>query len=150
MEETVQQEGQPELTLKQQHISHDFNLPNHNNQLSKADDIIEKLKKRIEIHITQKTLDLKNFTPLYEEVVRVLDYVGRLSMPAFAIEDELEEMYTLKFHHSPELGKKLWLDHYETIHHPYTVLKNRCFKLLELLDETYMAMYDKNPPNWNY
>lgn len=131
-------------------IKHDFNLPCHDNELSKAGDVIEKLKTKLNKYITSVELITdKEFVILYEEIVRVLDYVGRLSMPAFAIEDELEQMYILKFHHSPELAKKLWLDHYENVHHPYTILKNRCFKLLEQLDEYYTALYDKEPPNWN-
>ena len=78
----------------------------------------------------------------------MLDYVGRLSMPAFKIEDELEQMYVLQFKHAPQMGKKLWLDHYEDIHHPYTLQKNRCFRLLELLDAAYLEKFGKNPPNW--
>jgi hypothetical protein len=130
-------------------IDVDFKLPNHSNELSKADDVIEKLKKRIEkIEINNELTD-ELHTQLFEEVVRVLDFVGRLSMPAFEIEYKLEEMYIFKFPSSPELAKKLWQDHYELIHHPYTILKNRCFKLLEELDEEYIRLYGKNPPNFN-
>ena len=32
----------------------------------------------------------------------------------------------------------------------YSLLKNRCFRLLDELDELYIALYGKNPPNWNY
>lgn len=131
-------------------IRHDFNLPNHDNELSKAGDVIEKLKQKINKQISSVELITdKQFVETYEEIIRILDYVGRLSMPAFAIEDELEEMYKMKFLHAPELGKKLWLDHYENVHHPYTLLKNRCYKLLEELDEYYITLYDKKPPNWN-
>jgi len=130
-------------------ITVDFKLPNHSNELSKADDVIEKLKKKIDKIITKEELTDENHTQLFEEVVRVLDFVGRLSMPAFEIEYKLEEMYIQQYLHSPELAKKLWLDHYELIHHPYTILKNRCFKLLEDLDAEYMRLYGKNPPNFN-
>jgi hypothetical protein len=135
---------------EQQFITHDFKLPNHNNELSKANDVIEKLKKRIDKIIVDKALDDKQHTTLYEEVIRVLDFVGRLSMPAFAIEEDLERLYIQQYIHSPELAKKLWLDHYEKIHHPYTLLKNRCFKMLEELDEEFIRLYKKNPPNFNY
>ena len=136
--------------MEQEFIVHDFKLPNHGNELSKADDIIEKLKKKLQVFQTQKAIDDKTFGVFYEEIIRVLDYVGRLSMPCFAVEEELEQMYVLKYHKFPELGRKLCFDHYEKIHHPYTLLKNRCFKLLDELDETYKALYKKNPPNWNY
>ena len=126
----------------------DFKLPNHSNELSKAEEIIAKLKTKVESLAANKTIDDKQHDYLYNEIVRVLDYIGRLSMPAFAIEDELEQMYVIKFHKSPAMAKKLWLDHYETIHHPYTLLKNRCFRLLEDLDIMYVKRYKKNPPNW--
>lgn len=130
-------------------IKHDFVLPNHDNELSKATDAIEKLKFKLNKILT--SVDLINdsdFIKFYEEIVRVLDYVGRLSMPLFAIEEPLEEKYILKYKKSPELAKKLWTEEYEKLHHPYNLLKNRCFKLLEDLDAYYMALYDKNPPNW--
>jgi len=136
--------------MNEEFITHDFKLPNHSNELSKAEGIIEKLKTNITKLQTTKVLDDKTHVSLYEETIRVLDYLGRLSMPAFAIEDEMERMYTLKFQHCPELGKKLWLDHYENVHHPYSLLKNRCFKLLEELDELYRKIYKKDPPNWKY
>jgi hypothetical protein len=127
----------------------DFNLPNHANELSKAGDIIEKLKNRINITINVvELIDDKQFVRLYEELITVLDYVGRLSMPVFAIEAEIEEHYKLKYLHSPELGKQLWLDHYENVHRPYTTLKNRCFKLLDDWDNYYKGLYEKDPPNW--
>jgi len=135
----------PELEL----IKHDFNLPNHDNELSMAEDKIEKLKLNInDIIINNIQISDKEFVDIFEKVIIVLDYVGRLSMPAFAIGDELEEMYKLNFLHSPELGKKLWLDHSGIIHKSYNLLKNRCFKLIEDLDEYYINTYHKYPPNW--
>lgn len=131
-------------------IKYDFNLPNNDNELSRAEDVIEKLKTKINQYVTNVHLITDDqFIQVYNEIFRVLDYVGQLSVPAFAIEDQLEEMYDKKYRHAPELAKKLWLDHYENVHKPYTVLKNRCFKLLDDLDEYYIALYEKNPPNWN-
>jgi len=135
----------PEVEL----IKTDFNLPNHDNQLSTAEDIIEKLKARLsKIVRTNKLISDNDFISIFEEIIKVLDYVGRLSMPAFAIEDELAEMYKMNYSHAPELGKKLWLDHYGNVHRPYNLLKNRCFKMLEDLDEHYINVHSKNPPNW--
>jgi hypothetical protein len=137
------------MTDREQFITHDFKLPNHSNELSKAEELIEKLKHKLEKHISNETIDDKNHDYLYNEIVRILDYVGRLSMPAFKIEEEIESIYTLQFAHAPELGKHLWLLHYEDLHHPYTLQKNRCFRLLELLDAAYIEKYKRNPPNWN-
>lgn len=130
-------------------IVHDFNLPNHANELSKAEEVIKKLKNKFKLIQNQRSINDKTHTILFEEIIRVLDYVGRLSMPAFAIEEELEQMYIIRYKNSPELAKKLWLDHYERIHHPYTLLKNRCFRMLEELDAEYFKRLKKHPPNWN-
>jgi hypothetical protein len=134
-----------ELTL----IEHDFNLPDYSNEISKADEIIEKIKNRLKIIQNQKRIDDKFHTETFEEIVRILDYVGRLSRPAFEIEDSLEALYIKQYLHSPELAKKLWLDHYGKIHHPFNLLKNRCYKLLEELDSEYIKRNKKYPPNWN-
>ena len=130
-------------------IKHDFNLPNHATELSKAEDVIEKLKNKLKKIQQNKSITDKLHTELYEETVRVLDYLGRLSIPAFEIENELERMYILQYPKSPQLAKKLWLDHYDSLHHPYTLLKNRCYHILEELDCTYRKKYKANPPNWN-
>jgi hypothetical protein len=74
---------------REQFITHDFKLPCHSNELSKAEELIEKLKHKLEKIMNLNTVDDKSHDYLYNEIVRVLDYVGRLSMPAFKIEDEL-------------------------------------------------------------
>jgi len=130
-------------------IAVDFKLPDHSNELCKAEEVLEKLKIKFQNHQKKESLADKSHTTLFEEIVRVLDYVGNLSVPCFKIEDDLEALYVYRYKHAPMLGKKLWLDHYEHIHHPYTLIKNRCFRLLDELDAEYKRLYDKNPPNWN-
>lgn len=136
------------MQLEQKFIEHNFNLPNHNNQLSVANDVIEKLKIKLAKLETRESINDKEHELLFEEIIKVLDYVGRLSMSAFTISGELEELYTMRYNHSPELARKLWLDHYENIHHPYNLLKNRCFKLIDELDELYLKLNKHNPKNW--
>ncbi len=136
------------IVTKEQFIVHDFKLPNHKVELNNANNVLEKHKSAFRTIQENKSIDDKSHLHLYEETVRVLDYVGRLSMRAFEIQEELERMYTIKFTHAPELGKKLWLDHYESIHHPYNTMKNRCYHLLEELDEEYINKFKKYPPNW--
>jgi hypothetical protein len=129
-------------------IQNNLILPDHNEELSKAETIIEKLKNKLKIIQTQKRINDKIHTQTYEEIIRVLDYLGRLSMPAFNIEDQLEALYTKQYIHTPELAKKLWLDHYDKILHPYSLLKNRCFRLLDELDTEYIKRNKQYPPNW--
>jgi hypothetical protein len=127
----------------------DFEIPDHTVELAKADEIIKNLKVKLkQIQIT-KSIDAKIHTELYEEIVRILDYVGRLSMPVFELEDKFNVLYTLHYPKSPQLAKKLCNDHYENVHYPYTILKNRCFKMLEDLDKEYRKRWKANPPNWN-
>jgi spore coat protein CotH len=135
--------------LKEEFITVDFNLPDHTNELSKAEELIDKYKKRFEIMQMQHSINDCTHTELFEEVVRCLAYIGKLSETRFAIEDELEAMYIKRYKHQPALGKQLWLEHYDEIHHPYTLLKNRCFRLLELLDTEYFEVHGKQPPNYN-
>jgi len=135
--------------LREKLLTPDFTLPNHESELSKAEDIIEKLKTRLKRIQETKSITDKKHTELYEEIIIILDYVGRLSNPVFEIEETLERMYTLKYPKSPALSKKLFWDHYDKLHHPYTILKNRCFRLLEDLDNEYIKRMKCNPPNWN-
>lgn len=135
--------------MNKQFIVHNFNLPNHANELSNAEDNIEKIKCKFKEYQKTKTISNKQFIILYEETIKVLDYIGKLSLSAFNIETQVEELYFKQFKHSPELAKKLWLEHYEKIHHPYDLLKNRCFKLLDDYDEFYLKIHKTVPPNWN-
>jgi hypothetical protein len=59
-------------------ITHDFKLPNHSNELCKAEEVIEKLKLRIKKIEENKTISDKNHDEIYNEIIRILDYVGRL------------------------------------------------------------------------
>ena len=87
-------------------IKHDFNLPCHDKELSYAGDVIEKLKDKLRITEKKGTICDKSHTTLFEEIIRVLDYVGKFSMSVFAIEEEIEEMYRSRFLKAPELAKK--------------------------------------------
>jgi hypothetical protein len=135
--------------LKPTELSIDMQLPCHTEELAKADEIINTIKSNLKTIINDKSITGNVHLQLYEETIRILDYVGRLSQPLFDIEDHLEQMYTMHYKSCPELGKKLFNDHYEKLHYPYTLLKNRCFKILEDLDEEYELRWDKKPPNWN-
>ena len=125
-----------------------FNLPNYTNELQNAASAILKLKEEIFLINLNKNIDDRSHEIMFERIVKVLDYVGNLSQPSFEIEDELEKIYIMNYSHSPELAKKLWQDHYESIHHPFDLLKNRCFRLIEELDAIYHSLNKKHPKNW--
>lgn len=129
-------------------ITHDFKLPNHRDELGNANEIIKKLRKKFKLVQGFKEINDGNHDEIYNDLIKILDYVGRLSTPALEIEDELERMYILHYPKSPKLSKKLFNDHYKEIHHPYDKLKNKCFKMLEELDDEYINVHKKHPPNW--
>ena len=130
-------------------IDNNFGVATNEDELSKATDFIEKLKFELKSIISErKPINDIEFVLMYNQIIRGLEYVGNLSLPAFAVRDKIEETYELKYRHAPELAKKLWYDHYEKIHHPYNILKNRCYRLLDDLDIYYEDRYKKKPPNW--
>ena len=134
--------------LKDQFIIHDFNLPNHESELCDAEETINKIKLKLLIIYRENSINDFIHEYYYEETMRILEYIGRLSTPALTLSQKIEEMYVLKFPHSPALAKQLWLNHYRDIHHPYNILKNRCFRILYQLDNEYFKSYNKFPPNW--
>lgn len=64
----------------------------------------------------------------------ILYKVGDMSIPIFEIRETMEEKYAKKYVKSPALGKKLYLEHYENVHKPFDKLKNRTFKVINILD----------------
>jgi hypothetical protein len=129
-------------------LTTDFKLPDYSNELLTAAQAIEKLKDEIETINLNKTITDKSHEIIFERIIKVLDYVGKLSQPSFEIEYKLEELYIINYPHSPELAKKLWQDHYENIHHPFDLLKNRCFRLIEELDAIFHIIHKRHPRNW--
>jgi hypothetical protein len=136
-------------TIPSQRITVDFKLPNHNNELSKAQEVLDKLKNRFIVIQTQHSINDCTHVELFDEIVRCLIYVGKLSQVVFDIEDQLEAIYIKQYKCYPATAKELWLQHYDELHHPYTIIKNRCFRLLEALDEEYRNVHHKEPPNIN-
>jgi hypothetical protein len=133
---------------QEQAVQQEYDIPDHSNELSNAEDQIEKLRNRLKIIKIQRCIDDKSHDQLFESTVRVLDYVGKLSMSAFALEDQIQDIYFKRYKNSPELAKTLWQEEYGRVHHPYNILKNRCYRLLEELDAEYHKRHKKHPPNW--
>jgi len=136
--------SKPELFL---HI--ELELPDHTAKLTDAEAKIENLRTRfVEIQNSGK---INNYThePLYDETVLMLDYLGRLSRPIFGIESTIEEKYCKEYVSEPVKVKKLWYEHYEYIHRPYTILKNRCYRVLEDLDDEFFRVNHCFPSNYN-
>lgn len=126
----------------------DFSLP-VNDSVREAELMIAEIRKEL-LHVK----DSNNITDaiheeLYDRTALVLDWVGRMSMPVFAIRDELQEEYERLYCKSPKLALKMFDDHYKKLHQPYNTLKNRCFAIMEELDFEYECKFKKKPNNWN-
>lgn len=129
-------------------LSVNLNLSDHTNELESSQEIIDNLK--TEINDIIKSDGINNLTHdfYFDEVVRILAYIGSLSVQVSNILLVLEDIYFNKYKHSPVLAKKLWLEHYDNLHQPYSLLKNRCFRLLDCLDDGYIKKFKSYPPNW--
>jgi hypothetical protein len=109
----------------------EFNIPNHEPELQEVEALLNKLQTKIKTFKKQE----KTFTIEQEEAIvklstDLLYMVGELSMPIFALREEMEEAYSKKYVKSPALGKKLYLEQYENVHKPYDKLKNKAFKII--------------------
>lgn len=129
-------------------ISINMNLPSHASELRQAEEKIKRIKEEIVLIKINRSINDSKHTRLYEETVSVLDWVGRMSVSVFEIRDELEMCYENAYPKAPRLAYRLFDEHYSRLHHPYSLLKNRCYAILEDLDKTYINKFKKNPPNW--
>lgn len=90
-----------------------------------------------------------DFTMYYEEIVKILTILSDITNPIFQIHEELEENFKIKYAKSPAIGELKYQIFIKKIHNPYDTLKNRCYAILDKLDNTYIKSNKKNPPNWN-
>lgn len=113
----------------------EVDLPDHFDELNNIRNYLDQLKDRFKRGKTNKKLPLVEYEKIQDLLVNTLGLLGKLSTPAFNIEDELEDKYVLAYPSSPKLAKKLWLDHYGRIHRKYNMLKDRCFKMLDEVEK---------------
>ena len=124
-----------------------IDLPDHTEELSQVESLIEKFKTEFKECPKEIVQDNNTYTKFHKRIVHVLEHVGDLSLPAFKISNTLEEEYFKMYKHAPELARKLWTEHYHAVHKPYNVMKNRCFTLLDKLEEEYFRTHNVLPPS---
>lgn len=117
-------------------------IPNNEIELGRIADKVETLKFKVKQHEAFETLTVKEYQILYEEIVNLLFKLADLSMPAFDIQEKLEEHIFRMYSHSPKLAGKMYEDKYHKLHKPFNLYKNRCFSLLEQLDALYEKLYE--------
>ena len=124
-------------------------IPNHEKELKECTNKLDGIKYNLKTLQIRLKVDDATHDRMYEEIALVLDYVGGLSQALFNVQDEIEEEYKMKYLKSPELGKTLFFKDYGKIHHPYNLIKNRCYRMFGELDMAYRNSNEgKNPPNW--
>lgn len=130
-------------------IDIDLDIPDNSNELCNAQKHFLDIRNELFEIIKFNSIDDETHERLYESAMRVLDYVGTLSIPLQKLSPIIEDVYFRKYIHMPELAKASWLKHYNNIHREYNLIKNRCFKLLDEIDDAYIKKYKKTPLNWN-
>ena len=120
-------------------------VPNHQLELEKAEEYIEDLKFKFRNCERLQKITEKEYIELYQETIRILYYVGDLSQPLFDCQEELEDRYIKMYIHSPELAKKLFFEKCHEVHKPYNLLKNRCYTILDGLDELFYEIHSHAP-----
>ena len=83
----------------------------------------------------KKTITQKYYNTCRERIEDVLYSVGELSIPYFRINEDLREYYLQKFKYDPDMARDRWLERYDSLHKPYTILKNKCYLLFRKLDK---------------
>lgn len=128
----------------------DFKKPDHTKELEKAKSIIGDIQSRVKEILNPNNcfcLTENNYSTLTEEIIDMLDYVGNLSMWVFKVEFDIEDAYINAYGKSQET-KIAWYNHYIELHLPYSEQKNKCFRLLDDLDDEYIEKLGKFPPNY--
>ena len=133
----------------------ELNVPDHSQELQTIEENIDKRSFELEFITKNNLMDDYHHTALYEATFKELISLGHLSQPIFNLQDSIEEVYTKQYLHDtktlkPHQVKRLWYSHYESLHKPYTILKNRCWRLLNQIDAQFFLTFpDLFPPNWD-
>jgi hypothetical protein len=115
-------------------------LPDNTVKLNNIENYIKKLNNRFKQLIDSNKFTKNEYESIHDFTVETLIMLGELSLPALDIIDELEKKYILTYPTSPKLAKKLWLDHIDKINHRYDLLKNRCYSLIDDLEEEILRL----------
>jgi hypothetical protein len=118
-------------------IDKTFNLPDYSLKLLEIDENIIFLKEKLNFYLKCHNLTKITYSDLYQEILNVLYFTGKLSTPAYNVRDELKELYFKTYRSSPALAKDMFLKHFEYIHRNYDLMKDKCFRLLDKLNNEY-------------
>jgi len=118
----------------------DIKLPDNTMKLDNIEKYIKTLNNRFKALINNNKFTKKEYETIHDYIVETLIMLGDLSLSTLEITDELETKYILLYPNSPKLAKKLWLDHINIVNHRYDLLKNRCYTLIDSLEEEIIRL----------
>jgi hypothetical protein len=130
-------------------LSIDLNLPDFTEFLEKSNEDTINIKEKFNQIKEMSIMNDYWHERLYEENATILLSLGNVSQAVFNVQDKIEETYTNKYINAPALAKMLYYEHYEKLHQPFSILKNRCWRLFDELDKEYQRINNCNPSNWN-
>lgn len=117
----------------------DINLLSHFNILNEILDTNVQHLNDIYIHLKKISKRVKYSSNIIEKkylkenLINILYLLADLSLPLFDMSDIIEDYFYQKYKHSPELAKNLFIQQISAIHRPTDILKNKTYKLLEML-----------------
>lgn len=123
-------------------------IPDHSEDLCRASLILSNILNDYKKTVENRSMTGNQHEILYERTMKVLYFIGNLSLSLFEFENEIIEKYTMKYLSDPALAKKLSYMYYQKIHRKYDLLKNKCFRLLDKIDDNYILLNKKYPPNY--
>lgn len=98
-------------------------------------------EKEVLREIEISNIELENIKLSDEEYEKTLDLItnllyklGDLSIPVFEAREKIETSYFKKYKNSPALGKSLYLKEYSKFHFEYDRLKNKAFRLINIIN----------------
>jgi hypothetical protein len=107
-----------------------FNIPDNTYELLSIENTIELVKNNVDGRI--KTISNNVRKDFLKILTKELFKLGTLSTPLFQLRVPMEKAYLEKY--GRRIGKNKFLNHYESIHAPYDILKELVFGLIEKLD----------------
>lgn len=107
-----------------------FQTPNHKLDLLAVESTIEMVKDTINGNV--KSLQNNVRQRLLMIATNQLDLLGELSLPIFQMRVDMEKRYLNEYGYRE--GRRMFIEHYTSLHKPYDELKEVVFELIEKLD----------------
>lgn len=115
-----------------------YNLKDHSLQLKEvmriSRGVFNKFN-RDKIIGNNKALTEENLEAMEYVLQNCLQKVGTLSLSRNELRNELNDHYTKTYIKSPAIGKKLYLDHFYSLHKPYDRVKDSIWNSIHIIIE---------------